>query len=377
MRTKNLSQATETQPPRRSRLLRTALVLCLTAAVAGIWLGHASPLPLLTGAAKNITGQTAAIHSAVVTKTADPMVPEPEDNATMETVVQALMAEYDLNEGNFSLCYYNTVTGESYEFNPDAWMVAASTYKLPLNLYYYEQEAAGLIDPESAVSGVPLPTIHYRSIVESNNELSHALIYNLGTFRQYKQLMLETYSDYDLNLVPAEAMNRNLYTAGFMMDVLQYLYPIADQYPELMEHLHEAMPGQYFKKYVTDYPIAHKYGSYDGAENDIGIVYTEEPYLLTVYTYQVYNGMDVVGRINEAVCAYNVSHYQPEPEPEPLPAEEPQPDNETASGTAPEPETVSASVPTPAVLSWLSTHLLTVFGSLGALVCLLLMKKRK
>ena len=51
MSTKNRSQATETQPPRRSRLLRTALVLCLAAAVAGIWLGHVSPLPLLTGAA--------------------------------------------------------------------------------------------------------------------------------------------------------------------------------------------------------------------------------------------------------------------------------------------------------------------------------------
>lgn len=357
-------QAQQNQKPSRKAGLRWKLPLlaaCLILTLAGLL------LPTASYHVKAQVPPTPAVSQDY--SKSGTIIAAPADGTTMETVVQELMDQYGLNEDNFSLCYYNTVTGESYEYNPDAWMVAASTYKLPLNLYYYEQEAAGAIDPESYVNGIPLPDIHYRSIVESNNELSHALLYNLGTFREYKQLMLDTYGDYTPEQIPDEAMTRNLYTTGFMMDVLQYLYPISDQYPELMEHLNAAMPGYYFKKYVTNYPIAHKYGSYEGAENDVGIVYTEEPYLLAVYTYGVYDGMDVVGRINEAVCAYNVNHYQPEPVPEPIP--------ESVPETAPVPEPTPEPEPEPTrePVSDNSSPLppLTLLGLIGAILCLVFM----
>lgn len=31
-------------------------------------------------------------------------------------------------------------------------------------------------------------------------------------------------------------------------------------------------------------PSRHKYGSYEGAENDVGIIWAERPFLLAVYT---------------------------------------------------------------------------------------------
>lgn len=33
--------------------------------------------------------------------------------------------------------------------------------------------------------------------------------------------------------------------------------------------------------------VAHKYGSFEGAENDVGIFYAEHPFLLAVYTQNV------------------------------------------------------------------------------------------
>ena len=111
------------------------------------------------------------------------------------------------------------------------------------------------------------------------------------------------------HLAPEEiadiAWTGNYYTTGFLCDTLQYLYENADRFPQLLTYLKEAQPEAYFKKYVTQYPIAHKYGSFDGAENDVGIVYTEEPYLLAVYTYGLADGEEVVARVNEAVCRYN------------------------------------------------------------------------
>ena len=71
--------------------------------------------------------------------------------------------------------------------------------------------------------------------------------------------------------------------------------------------------------------------------------------------------MDVVGRINEAVCAYNVNHYQPEPVPEPIP--------ESVPEAAPVPE------PTREPVSDNSSPLppLTLLGLIGAILCLVFM----
>lgn len=225
---------------------------------------------------------------------------------TLETEMNHLMADYGLDESNFSICYYNTVTAESYEYNADAWMVAGSTYKLPLNMYYYELEMAGEISWDTVIAGYDLATIHYESIVYSNNELSEALLWNLGTYEEYKSLMFESYGDFSETEIEEIAWTGNYYTTGYMLDTLQYLYERSGQFTQLLGYMTEATPNAYFKKYIEDYEIAHKYGAYDTAENDVGIVYTDEPYLLAVYTYGLDNGEEVVAQINEAVCNYNV-----------------------------------------------------------------------
>src|SRR5699024_2372353 len=70
-------------------------------------------------------------------------IPEDFSVLTLEDVMADFMADWGLNSENFAVSYYNTVTGESYAFNDTHMMVAASTFKLPLNLYYYDLEHAG------------------------------------------------------------------------------------------------------------------------------------------------------------------------------------------------------------------------------------------
>lgn len=64
---------------------------------------------------------------------------------TLAARFDALRAEYHLDETNFAVSYYNTVTGEEYNWNETAMFTAASTFKLPLNLYYYELQNEGKI----------------------------------------------------------------------------------------------------------------------------------------------------------------------------------------------------------------------------------------
>ena len=205
------------------------------------------------------------------------------------------MEENYLNEQNFSMSYYNTVTGESYAFEDTHMMVAASTYKLPLNLYYYQQELAGEIEPDALIAGVyRLSDCHYQSLVWSNNEISEAMLYQIGSFQEYKQTM-RTFTDMTDDEIDPRYYSGNLYCTRMMMDALKYLYDHAADYEEMLSYMKEASPQNgYFRKYVTECEVAHKYGSFEGAENDTGIIYAGQPFLLAVYT------QDVAG---EEICA--------------------------------------------------------------------------
>ena len=214
---------------------------------------------------------------------------------TLAQAVETFMAENGLDEQNFAVSYYDTVTGESYSFNETKMMTAASTFKLPLNLYYYELQAAGKLSGDDTLPGMheTLDECHEQSLVYSNNEISIAMLYNLGTFRTYKQLMRKYFTMTD-GEIGAGYYTDNKYCTRMMLDCLRYLWERQDDFPEMLDYLRQAEPGAYFKRYVTDCEIAHKYGSFDGAENDVGIFYTDEPFLLAVYTQ---------GVVGEEVCA--------------------------------------------------------------------------
>ncbi len=214
---------------------------------------------------------------------------------TLEARVAQFMEENYLNEQNFSMSYYNTVTGESYAFEDTHMMVAASTYKLPLNLYYYQQELAGEIAPDALIAGVyRLSDCHYQSLVWSNNEISEAMLYQIGSFQEYKRTM-RTFTDMTDDEIDPHYYSGNLYCTRMMMDALKYLYDHAADYEEMLSYMKEASPQNgYFRKYVTECEVAHKYGSFEGAENDTGIIYAGQPFLLAVYT------QDVAG---EEICA--------------------------------------------------------------------------
>ena len=221
--------------------------------------------------------------------------------------VEPFVAKYGLHEGNFSLAYYNTVTGEEYLYNADKMMVAASTYKLPLNLYYYEMEARDEIASDAFIpnSGTTLDNCHYLSLVHSDNDVSIAMLYNLGNFRTYKDCMRIYFTDEE---VPSQYYADNYYSTSQMLDTLKYLYEHRESFPEMLSYMKEACPGAYFQKYVTDCEIAHKYGSFEGAENDTGIFFADQPFLLAVYTQNI--GENVVARAGELAKAYTDRQYE-------------------------------------------------------------------
>ncbi len=220
---------------------------------------------------------------------ADDTEPEKAEEPTLAELFDEFRAERNLTQDNFAVSYYDTVTGESYDWNETHMMVAGSTFKLPLNLYYYELENAGEIAPDALITqgGATLDWCHYLSIVESNNEISHALLYRIGNFHDYKNAMRTYFTMTDEEIDPKYYQD-NYYCTRMMMDTLKYIYAHQEELTELVDYMKQSNPQNgYFRAKVTEMEVAHKYGSFEGAENDVGIFYAERPFLLAVYTQNV------------------------------------------------------------------------------------------
>jgi len=239
--------------------------------------------------------------------------PEDFTDLTLEEALAEFMDTFGMSEENFSLSYYNTVTGEEFAFNDEWFTVAASTYKLPLNMYFYEMQQAGEITGDTIITwtGWKLDDIHEQSIVHSNNELSEGLMYYWGEQRIYKEKMRKYFTMTDAEIDPIYYQN-NSYCTRMMMDALKYLYDNQESFEELIGYMKLARPNDFFKAGVQDYEVAHKYGADLNCFNDVGIVYTPQPFLLAVYTHGDY-GAGVCAEAAKLMTAYTIWQEEHQP----------------------------------------------------------------
>ena len=161
-------------------------------------------------------------------------------------------------------------------------------YKVPVMMILAERYKAGEITDETKISGLTLAEANELILVYSHNDYAHAMMHYIGTdaecrtlYQQYAQLPAEYYVQ--------DFYDYSYFTARFMTQVMQTLYTEQERFPNVVEHLLLAQPGQYFKAGITDVPVAQKYGNFMDSmgrqfTHDTGIVYTDNPFILTVMT---------------------------------------------------------------------------------------------
>lgn len=222
-----------------------------------------------------------------------PSVRAAEPPEPLEARVEAFRQQYGLSAQNFAVSFLDLTTGERYGYNEETMMLAASTFKLPLNLYYYELQADGSIQGSDYIAdtGCTLDECHRLSLVDSDNDVSLAMLYKIGSFYTYKTEMRRYFSMTDDEIDPRYYWD-NYYCTRMMLDTLQYLYDNRSRFPEMLGYMLQAQPDSYFRQLLRDCPVAHKYGFLSEneekpngmIENDAGIIFAAHPFLLAVYS---------------------------------------------------------------------------------------------
>lgn len=211
--------------------------------------------------------------------------------------------------GEVSVFYKDLATGETWGWQADVPLVAASVIKIPILIEAFRQERDGLLSmaeeftirPEQKMPScgaltylhdglkVTLRDLCVLMIIVSDNTATNILIDRLGmdsVNRTLRGLGLQK-TVLRRRLFDAEASARgveNTITAvetGLLLEKLykgQCVSPKADA--DMLSILRDQRLNGKMPFFLSDFEIAHKTGEDDGITHDVGIVYAAHPLIL-------------------------------------------------------------------------------------------------
>ena len=219
--------------------------------------------------------------------------------------VEAMLEELRL-PGTIALGYRNTVTGEEHYYNGDEYIIAASLYKLPLNMIYAERIARGELCWDDTISDMPLSYIQSRSLTYSANRPAEALLGDLGGWESFRALCAEYLGENSAD--PDYLRQQNMFTARQLTRCAALLCEEPERFPGVTECLMDSAPGQFLEYADVPFDIAQKYGNLtvDGLHcfHVSGIVFTDEPIALTVMTVNVGDQRSLMEQYVLRMCDY-------------------------------------------------------------------------
>lgn len=233
------------------------------------------------------------------------------EGKSWETVIEEFFTEHGIDPNTLAFGYYNTVTGEEHYHNADKYMIAASVYKLPLNMYYSEMVYNGEIEWTTTYGDLTYEAIQKSSIESSNNELSEMLQHHIGSYQQYRSA-IAPYCGVSTDDMNQRFFYGNLFTPRQVIHALKMLYEEPERFPRVLDYMKTACPDNFFAYSEDRYEIAHKYGYVIYEErfiyNDCAVVYTDEPILLVMFTEGCVGGVMTLARYCSLMCDY--TQYQ-------------------------------------------------------------------
>lgn len=300
-------------------LLALSLMLCLTLVVVFIKTNDTKSTLSTAWTTDTATAAEAGLTDSL----------ESEDDSTYQfsvnsltSIIQSYLEEEAVDLTQISYFFNSELLTTPIIFNGDVIMTAASTTKLPLVMYYYDQIASGTLTSQSRLTycvdcddenspidalygvgdQVPLATLLHYTILYSDNAASNILRSALGDYSAWRQAILK-YTP--LISATSQWNSENVTSADYGQAVIEYLYANQSNYPQLIADMKQAATGKYLQDIDESVDIAHKYGWYDGYIHDYGIVYTEIAYQIGVFTDNLADGEAIISHINEICFAYN------------------------------------------------------------------------
>jgi beta-lactamase class A len=206
--------------------------------------------------------------------------------------------------GKYGVYFIDLATGESFGINDRDEYIAASTSKLPMNVFLYTKIESGEVDPESKLqylkedfeSGTGViqnSAFGTEYTVRETSKLSIIHSDNCGINMIIRVLGIENICKYILDLGGDIYYDDHHRTSPHDLGlVTQELYRLYLNNPELYGELINNMENTDWNDRINsqlpkEVKVAHKIGNQTRTSNDVGIVFASHPYVLAVMTDNV------------------------------------------------------------------------------------------
>ena len=235
---------------------------------------------------------------------------------------------------NVSIYYKNLDTGFTYSHRGDLIFASASLNKTPHALYVYHLAEKGLADLSRAhiftardyrggtgvMRHIPLGTefttseLLIHSVRDSDNVAFFML---LELFANYSPSYLEFYRDMGGNtgLFNEITGRLNLMTAEEAGLIMYRIYQYIESDAIYAAEFKNSLLNSDVPIIMADYPVAQKYGRWDGNFHDKAIVYAPSPYILVIMSTLDHHGggaFEEFAEISRFMQEFNNRYFRPQ-----------------------------------------------------------------
>ena len=237
--------------------------------------------------------------------------------------LQVQIKEYlgdDIN--NVGLSYLDINSRKSFNINGDNIFLAASTVKVQMNMVLADmiqsgqvsedekleytsdmyEDGTGILKDSDLTDPLPIMLLSKYSIIHSDNIATNMIINRIG----YDNLR----DSIDTKIGHATDHSDNYITPNDETKLLNLLYKNTDNNP-YYENIVDDMKNTDFNDrinlFIPEDIVAHKIGNYDNYVNDVGIIYTSQPFILSIYTNNLNNANGVIAHISKMIYDYQNS----------------------------------------------------------------------
>lgn len=232
----------------------------------------------------------------VISKAISPQTNDSEKLDQLKADIASYITNY---RGQYGIYYYDLTTGEEFGDNDQDEYPAASTLKIPLNLYLYNRIRSGAVNPDATLAYLKddyedgTGSIRYAkvgtkytirelsrlSIVDSDNVAANMLIRFLG---------LQNLKDYMKRVGGSVVVaGENISSPKDMGLYMKLVYEFCKTQGALGNELMSSFLGSDFDDRIPEglpdsVKVAHKIGNEVGVINDVGVVFADKPYIIAV-----------------------------------------------------------------------------------------------
>lgn len=207
-------------------------------------------------------------------------------------------------EGHYGVYYYNLVTKESFGINECEEFTAASTIKVPINLYLYRKIKNGEVNPlgtlkyirddfEGGTGIIQSQSFGKKYTIKQLSRLSITHSDNVATNMLLRYMGIKNVKNYMRDIGGAVVKdNKNVSCPKDLGLYMKHVYEFSKNNGDMGMELMDSLLNTKFNDRIpallpSSIKVAHKIGTQVKTVNDVGIVFKDNPYIISIMSKEV------------------------------------------------------------------------------------------